>query len=91
MQRTAILALAIVALATLAGLATLDGRDPGGAVLNMVVAGLLGIAGAAAGAHAANGKGATIVETGKGKTSPAIVVKQDDEDGSGVAGHAGAD
>ncbi len=58
MQRTTVLALSIVALTLLAGVAMVTGHDPNGVVLNMVIAGLLGIAGAAAGSHAANGKGA---------------------------------
>ena len=58
--RTSVLALAIIALTVLAGVTVMTGHDGTGAVINMVIAGLLGIAGAAAGAHAANGHATTI-------------------------------
>jgi len=60
-QRTIVLALAIMALTTLAGVAVTTNHDPSGATLQMVVAGLLGIAGATAGAHAANGHGTMLI------------------------------
>jgi len=55
LQRTLILALSIIGLCTLAGVGLLTGHDPNGSIFYMVAAGLLGIAGTAAGAHASNG------------------------------------
>lgn len=68
-QRTAILALCILALATLAGVGMLSGHDPNGAIFYMVTAGLLGIAGTAAGAHAANGQARPTGDTSKDPAS----------------------